>query len=66
MCDEYIKPKSKYKHFKSKYHEKIDKSKHITLTLKDTVINDVDETFQLYIIEHNKKSVFYLVKCQFK
>ena len=29
-------------------------------------MNDVDETFYLYLIEHNKKFDYYLVKCEFK
>ena len=45
VCDKHIKPKSKYKHFKSKSHEEIDECKHIKLSVKDTDINDVDEAF---------------------
>ena len=33
---------------------------------KNIDINDVDEAFYLYIIEHNKKFDYYLIKCEFK
>ena len=66
VCDKHIKPRSKYKHFKSKSHEEFDRCKLILLSLKDININDVDEAFYLYIIERNKKFHYYLVKCQFK
>ena len=66
LCDKHTKPRSKYKHFKSKSHEEFDRCKLILLSLKDTDINDVDEAFYLYIIERNKKFDYYLVKCQFK
>ena len=51
--------------FKSKYHKEFDKCEHIVLPLKDIDINNVDEAFYLYIIEHNKKFGYYRVKCQF-
>ena len=38
----------------------------IILSPKDIDINDVDEAFYLYIIDHNKKFDYYFVKCQFK
>ena len=58
-CDlgpKHIKPNSNYKHFKSKSHEEFDKCKDVLLSLKDIDINEVDEAFYLYIIEHNKKN----------
>ena len=58
VCDNYIKAKSKYKHFESNIHEEINKSKHILLSLRDININDIDKTFYLYIIQHNKKFNF--------
>ena len=66
VCDKYIKPKSKYKHFKSNIHKEFDKYKHILISLKDINIRDVDEAFYWPIIEHNKKFDYYLVKCHFK
>ena len=66
VCYCYINHKSKYMHFKSKSEKEFDKCEHIVLSLKDFDINKVDEAFSLYIIEHNKKFDYYLVKCQFK
>ena len=66
VCLKRIKPNSKNSHFKSKSHQELDKCKHIKLSHKDYDINDVDEAFYLYIIEHNKKFDSYLVKCEFK
>ena len=66
VCLKKIKTKNKYKHFKSKSHIEFDKGKHIILSQKDIVTNDVDETFSLYIIEHNTKFDFYLIKCHFE
>ena len=45
VCLKNIKTKSKYKHFKSKFHQKFDKCKHIILSYKDIDINNVDEAF---------------------
>ena len=61
-----IKAKKKYEHFKSKSHINFNKCKHIILSHKNININDVDEVFHLYIIEHNKKFDHYLIKCEFK
>ena len=68
VCLNYIKPNSKYSHFKSKSHQEFDncKHKHIILSHKDFDINDVDKAFYFYIIVHNKKFEYYLVKCEFK
>ena len=66
MRGKYIKPKSKYKRFKSNFHGELDKCKYIFLSLKDIDINEVDEAYQLYIIEHNKKFDYFRLKCQFK
>ena len=65
-CGKYIKAKSKYNHFKTKSHQEFDKCKHLILSLKDIDINDVDEALYLYIIDHNTKFDYYLMKCQFK
>ena len=55
VCDKNMKPKSKYKHFKSNVHKEFDKCKHIFLSHKIIDISDVDEAIYLYIIEHDKK-----------
>ena len=65
MCDKYVKPKIKYKLFTSNSHKDFDNCKHIVLYLKYIDLKDVDEAFSLYIIEHNNKFEYYLVKCQF-
>ena len=65
VCDKYIKPKSKYKHFKSNSHKEFDKHQHIFLTKEIPNINEVDEIFYAYIIEHNRKNGYYLMKCEF-
>ena len=66
VCDKYIKPKSEYKHFKSKIHKEFDKCEHKISSLKGIDIIKIDQPFHLYIIEHSKKVDYYLVKCQFK
>ena len=55
VCGKYIKPKSKYKHFMSNILRDFDKFEHIVLSLNDIDINNVDNSFQLCMIEHNKK-----------
>ena len=52
VCFKYTNHKSKYMHFKSKSHKEFDKCEHIQLSLKDIDINNVDEAFYIYIIEH--------------
>ena len=64
--DKFIKPKSKYKHFKSNIHKKFDKSKHMELTIENPDINNVDEVFYVYILQLNKQYDHYFFKCHFK
>ena len=64
-CPKNIKAKNKYKHFKSNSHQDFLKCKLILLSYKDIDIKK-DEAFYLYIIEHNKKLDYYLIKCEFK
>ena len=66
ICLKNIIAKVKYKHFKSKSHEEFDKCKHILSSHKDIDLYGVDEAYCLYIIEHNKKFEYYLIKCEFK
>ena len=66
VCDKYMKPKSKYKHFKPNIHKEFDKGKHRKLTTENPNINDIDEIFNACIIEDNKKYDCYLLKCDFK
>ena len=66
VCDKFIKPKSKNKHFKSNTHKKFNKSKHIELTKENPDINNVDEVFNAYILQHKKRCECYPIKCHFK
>ena len=66
VCDKFIKPKSKYKHFISNTHKKFDKCKQLELTIENPDINNVDELFHAYIIQHKKEKDYYLIKCHFK
>ena len=65
-CNIFTKPKRKYKHFKSNSHKEFDKCEHIRISLKDFDMKKADETFCLYINEHNKHFDYYLTKCEFK
>ena len=62
----FIKPRSKHKQFKLKFHEEFDKCKHIKSTIEKFDINDVDKAFYEYIIEHKRKYDYSFVKCEFK
>ena len=44
-CDKQIKPKSKYKHFKSSIHKEFDRCEHIKVSIENPNIIDVDEVF---------------------
>ena len=66
ICDLFIKPKSKKNHFRSEPHKELVKCKHMKLAIENLNINIVDKTFYAYIIEHNKKYDYYLVKCGFE
>ena len=66
ICLRDIKKESKKSHLKSKFHKNFEKYKHILLSLKNVDIKDVDETFYLYKIDHNKKFNHYLVNGHLK
>ena len=65
ICLKNIKTKSKYKDFEPKSHQEFNNCKHIISCYRDIDINDVDEAFYLYIIEHNKKFDYYIIRCDF-
>ena len=65
ICLRDIKKKSKYSHLKSKSHQEFEKYKHIMSLLNNFEIKDVDEVLFLYIKDHNKKIIRYLLKGQF-
>ena len=66
VCLENIKAKRTYNHFKSKAYQQLNKFKHIISSYKDIDTNDVGEAFYLYIIEHNIKFDYFLIKCEYK
>ena len=66
VCNIFVKPKSKSKHFKSKNHINLDKHKHIKVTIDNPNINNIDEIFYTHINEYNNKYEYYLVRCEFK
>ena len=66
ICLGDIKKKSKHSHLKCKAHEEFEKYKHITLSLKNVDLKDVDEILLLLIKDHNKKINQNLFKVQFK
>ena len=51
------KQTAKYKHFKSKSHQEVNKCKHIILSYKDIDINDLDEEFLYTLSNIIKKSI---------
>ena len=63
-CDKTIELKSKSSHFKSNIHKEFERCKNIKLTIENPNINDIDEIFYAYNIEHNKK-YYYLMECEF-
>ena len=66
ICPRYNKKKSKHSHLKSKSQKEIETYKHITLSLKNVDIKNVDEILYLYMKDQNKKINQYLLKGQFK
>ena len=66
MCDKFIKPKSKYNHFKSNTQKEFGRSKHKELSNKNPDMNNIDGEFYGYIIEHNEKYDHFLLKCHFQ
>ena len=66
ICNKHNKNKSRSEHLKSKSHIEISNCHQNILSLKDVDIDEIDETYSLYMIEHNKKYGYNKVKCQFK
>ena len=65
-CLRDMKMRSRYSHLKSKSHRNFEKYKHIVLSLKDIDIKDVDEILYLYMIDHHKKLIRFLIIGEFK
>ena len=66
VCDKTATPKSKSSHLKTLSHKEFDECKHTKLNIKKPTINDIDSIISSYIIEHNKKYYYYVIKCEFK
>ena len=65
VCDNFIKPKSKYNRFKPNTHEEFDICKRMELTFENPNKDDIDEVFFTFIIQHNKQYDHYLIKFHF-
>ena len=66
VSDKVIKLKSRYKHFLSNTHKQFDKCKRMQLTVENPDINNVDEVFNAYNIQHKKDNDYYRIQCHFK
>ena len=66
VCNIFIKPKSKFRHFKSNNHKNLDKHKHIKLTINNPNIDNIDKLFYTHINEYDNKYEYYLVRCELK
>ena len=66
VCTKLIKPKSKFKHFKSNTHKEFERCKHIEISTEKPNINKVDRIFYSYNIENDKKYDYYCIICQFR
>ena len=47
-------------------HKEFGKCKHMELTIENPDINNVDEVFYAFNIQHNKQYHYYLTKCHLK
>ena len=54
VCLNYIKAKNNYKHFKSILHKEFGRCNYIELTIENPNMNNIDDIFYAYIIEHKK------------
>ena len=66
ICLKDVKQKNKHTHLQFKSHKKIEKYKHIILSLKNVDIKDVDEILSLYMKDQNRKFNHYFLKGQTK
>ena len=66
VCDKFVEPKSKSKHFKSNMHKEFDKCKHMELTIENPKLDNIDEIFYAYNIQHYKQYGHFLIKCHFR
>ena len=66
LCDKTIKLKSKNNHFNTLTHKEFDRCEHLESTIENPDIEKIDNSIYGYVIQHNKKCDYYVVKCQFK
>ena len=66
VCDKFVNFQTKYKHSKSNIDKEFDKCNNVELIVKNRNIDNVDEIFCAYIVQHNREYDYYLIKCDFK
>ena len=66
VCDKFIKPKIKYKHFKPNTYKEFNSCKHMKLTIENLDVKNVDEVSDAYIFQHSKECDCYLFNRQLK
>ena len=66
ICDKLIEPNSNCSYLKALSYEEFDRYKHIKLTIKNPDINEMEDKFDSYNLEHNKNFDYYLIKYDFK
>ena len=55
ICNVFIKPKNKSRHFKSNNHKNLAIHKHIKLTSDSPDLDNIDKIFYTYIKEYDNK-----------
>ena len=65
ICDKTMNLKSKNKHSKSIPHNELEKSFCIIHSIENPEFFNVDDLYNDFINNHNKKYYFYNVKCNF-
>ena len=65
ICDKTINLKSKNKHLKSITHFELEKSFRIIHSIENSNFFNVDDIYNDFINNHNKKFYFYYVNCNF-
>ena len=66
ICNMFIKPKSKSRHFKSNNQKNSDKFNYIKLTINIPNIDNIDNIFYTHINEYDIKYDFYRVRYEIK
>ena len=66
VCNMFMNPKSKSRHFKSINHKNLYKHKHIKSTINNPNIDNMDKIFYTHIKEYDNKYENYLERCEYK